>query len=155
MLIDLKFLSETDISDFVVVIGAGPAGISLCNELYERKIRTVLIESGSFDYSARTQTLSEGLVDRSDGSLPHDDIHLWRMRMFGGSSNIWRGHVLNTTTRILLSSILVKVGPSRLARFLVTIAKRTNTLVSPIDMIKLMKSSMALEGLLISKRNPG
>ena len=91
MLIDLKFLSETDVSDFVVVIGAGPAGISLCNELHERKIRTVLIESGSFDYSAENQSLNEGLVDRSDGSLPHEDIHLWRMRMFGGGSNIWGG----------------------------------------------------------------
>ena len=37
MIVDSKFIEEKNISDFIIVIGAGPAGITLCNELHEKR----------------------------------------------------------------------------------------------------------------------
>ena len=39
----------------VVIIGAGPAGITLAMELEKRSISTALIEAGSKDYSEDSQ----------------------------------------------------------------------------------------------------
>ena len=55
----------------VVIVGSGPAGISLALKLEEKKIKTLILEAGSEEYSEKSQ---------------HS-----RLRQFGGTSGHWGG----------------------------------------------------------------
>jgi choline dehydrogenase-like flavoprotein len=74
----------------VIIVGAGPAGITTALELRGSGLRIALIESGDVHFDPDTQALYEG------ESVGHDatDLVASRLRMFGGTSNHWGGHCL-------------------------------------------------------------
>ena len=69
-----------------VIVGAGPAGLTLAMQLAERG-SVLLIESGGFEEDARVQALYDGGCVGLDYSPVHS-----RARGFGGSSNLWAGY---------------------------------------------------------------
>lgn len=77
-------LVESDIC----IVGAGAAGISMAREFIGTSKRVVVLESGGFELDARTQSLYEG----KNVGLPTFDVHVNRLRYFGGTTNHWAGH---------------------------------------------------------------
>jgi len=71
----------------VVIIGAGPAGITLAIELEKRSISTALIEAGAKDYSEDSQNFYKGIVE---GEFPRE-LSVSRLRMLGGTTGHWGG----------------------------------------------------------------
>jgi choline dehydrogenase-like flavoprotein len=88
MFIDSRTLPEnTQVQSDVCIIGGGPAGITLALDLASNNRRVVLVESGGFDFSPRTQSLYEGEVTEQ-GFIPLD---VDRLRYLGGATNHWSG----------------------------------------------------------------
>ena len=73
----------------VVVIGSGPAGLTLAKELSDKGEIVALISSGNGVYDLRNQDLYKGEIPNQ---LPAWPLHASRLRMFGGTSNHWTGH---------------------------------------------------------------
>ena len=82
--LDSEFLKQDYL---IVIIGAGPAGISLALELEKQKIKCLLIEAGSGEFSELSQDFYKGKVE---GNYPKD-LSLQRLRQFGGSTGHWGG----------------------------------------------------------------
>lgn len=74
----------------VAIIGAGPAGITLAQELSGQGLRVALLESGGLEFDGDTQLLYDGTVT----GLEETDLTASRLRFFGGTSNHWGGHCL-------------------------------------------------------------
>ena len=76
-----------DGSDYeVVVVGAGPLGISLSLELARSGVKVLLLESGGDQPSPERQELSRGtIVD----PRVHDELEITGSRRLGGASNLW------------------------------------------------------------------
>jgi choline dehydrogenase-like flavoprotein len=72
--------------DFVI-IGAGPAGITVALELEKYKKTVLLLEGGGLEYSEESQSLYNGQTIGNKNF----NIKLSRVRYFGGSSNHWGG----------------------------------------------------------------
>jgi choline dehydrogenase-like flavoprotein len=82
--IDARQLSGTPtLSADVCIIGAGPAGISLAQELAGSNLRVLLLESGGYEYDQATQDLCRGEL-AGDRKV---DPYVVRARQFGGTSN--------------------------------------------------------------------
>ncbi len=89
MLVDANLVedrqqAETDIC----IIGAGAAGITLARELNGHRLRVAVLESGGLAYDQPTQSLYHG----KNIGLPSFDVHVNRLRYFGGTTNHWTGH---------------------------------------------------------------
>jgi choline dehydrogenase-like flavoprotein len=67
----------------IVIIGSGPAGLAIANQLAGGTTRVAVLESGGLDYDDDTQTLAGGEVV----GLPYPDLDAVRLRYFGGTSN--------------------------------------------------------------------
>lgn len=71
----------------IVIIGSGPAGLSLGASLAERQIPCLILEAGDREYETDIQ-------DDYIGDITGDAyiaLDVTRLRMFGGSSNHWGG----------------------------------------------------------------
>lgn len=81
-------LGEGDQSFDLVIIGAGPAGITLAMELAPTGLSIALLESGGTEYEDDPQDLNEGEILGND-----DEYYLAgsRLRFLGGTSNHWGG----------------------------------------------------------------
>lgn len=79
-----------ELSYDVVIVGAGPAGITLAKELQGSGLRIALLESGDRDFDADTQEL----YDAGHTGNEQTDLLAGRLRYFGGTSNHWGGHCL-------------------------------------------------------------
>jgi len=81
--LDLDEPLETDI----LIIGAGPAGITIAKQFADSPLRVIILESGgaSYDYSA--QDLNRGSIT----GIPAEPLDASRLRLFGGTSNHWAG----------------------------------------------------------------
>jgi len=73
----------------VCIIGSGPAGLVLANELKDTKLSIAIFESGGFEFDRDSQSLASG---QSVG-VPYLPLSSTRMRLFGGTSNHWGGNV--------------------------------------------------------------
>lgn len=73
----------------ICIIGAGAAGITLARSLAGSGLRILLLESGGTDFEESAQALNCG---ESTG-LPYYDLDHARLRLFGGTTNIWGGRV--------------------------------------------------------------
>jgi len=88
LLIDYRSSSTpTDIEADLCIIGAGAAGLAIAHSLLNTSIRICLVESGGLAGEESAQSLCEG---SSIGSPPFDPS-ISRMRVFGGSCNLWGG----------------------------------------------------------------
>lgn len=74
----------------VVIVGAGPAGITLALELAGAGLDVALLESGGEDFDPDTQALHDGRVTGNDVI----DLMAMRLRFLGGTTNHWGGHCL-------------------------------------------------------------
>jgi choline dehydrogenase-like flavoprotein len=72
----------------VVVVGSGPAGIPAALALAQDGASVILLEAGGERYAAREQRHYEGEV--ADPTL-HHPLDQYRVRQFGGGSNLWGG----------------------------------------------------------------
>ena len=81
-----KYNKKTE--ELILIIGSGPAGISLALELEKKKINSLILEAGDLDYSEKSQDFYEADVI---GDHLVDDIKHTRLRMFGGTSGHWGG----------------------------------------------------------------
>ena len=70
------------------IVGAGPAGISLANEMLGSGLSIILMEAGRQGFTAKAQ---EGLSGEIETGSAHSPPHMYRRRMFGGASSIWGG----------------------------------------------------------------
>lgn len=88
MLIDARRVAsgETLTAD-VCIVGAGPAGITLAQELSGQNFKVYLLETGGFERDAKVQALAE------DADFPIGDFYprayYTRERQFGGTANVW------------------------------------------------------------------
>ncbi len=73
----------------VVIVGAGPAGITLALKLAKQKRRVLLLEAGGFGFP--TEIENDPYVGSTTGR-PYP-VTASRLRYFGGSSNHWGGWV--------------------------------------------------------------
>ena len=83
-----KNIDEIKNSNYpVVIIGSGPAGISVALKLEEKKIRSLIIEAGNEEYNHESQDYYEAKVIGDEIT----DLKYSRLRQFGGTSNQWGG----------------------------------------------------------------
>jgi choline dehydrogenase-like flavoprotein len=78
----------TDLSHDVCIVGAGPVGISLADELNRLGFSVILLESGRKNRDAEIQELSNADVVSAE---IHDDMSIAVARRLGGTSNLWGG----------------------------------------------------------------
>jgi len=83
-----KNLDQVDTTNIpVVIVGSGPAGITLALELEKNNIESLIIEAGDEKYSYDSQQSYNGeIVGDSISGLTHN-----RLRQFGGTSGHWGG----------------------------------------------------------------
>ena len=79
-----------------MVIGAGPAGITLAMELASTGLSIILLESGGIDFDDRAQSLNDGRLT----GLEETDLTAARLRLLGGTSNHWGGIASRWTASI-------------------------------------------------------
>jgi len=77
----------TSLEADICIIGAGAAGITLAREYIDSQFRVAVLESGDFEYDAKTQELYDGLII----GLPYFPLAAARLRYFGGTTNHWGG----------------------------------------------------------------
>ncbi|MDQ6606292.1 MAG: GMC family oxidoreductase [Actinomycetota bacterium] len=88
MLIDGRQIDDgARLTSDLVVVGAGPAGISIVDRLRGSGLSICLIDGGGFSPDLRSQRLFRG---ESIGT-PYYRLDACRYRQFGGSSNHWGG----------------------------------------------------------------
>jgi len=84
----LKNIEEFNGNNYpILIIGSGPAGLTLALELEKKNIRSVIMEAGGEDYSDESQSFYK--VDYKGSVLK--DLSDSRLRQFGGTSAIWGG----------------------------------------------------------------
>ena len=71
----------------VIIIGSGPAGITLAIKLAKKKINSLIIEAGDEEYSDSSQENYKSKVIGDD----IDDLRYSRLRQLGGTSGHWGG----------------------------------------------------------------
>jgi len=79
--------SGTTINTDILIVGGGPAGITLALALAHKPIKMLMLESGGLDFEPATQALYEGAEDGS----PYLKLENSRLRYLGGSTNHWGG----------------------------------------------------------------
>ena len=81
-------LEEINISNIpVVIVGSGPAAITLALELEKNNIDSLIIEAGEEKYNYDSQQNYKGeIVGDTISDLTHN-----RLRQFGGTSGHWGG----------------------------------------------------------------
>ena len=86
MIID-ELSQISDKNFFAIIIGSGPAGLTLALELEKKKINSILIEAGSNEYNEKELRFMQGNLIGNG----YDAISTSRLRQFGGSSGHWGG----------------------------------------------------------------
>ena len=74
----------------ILIVGGGPAGTTIANELDGTGLRVAILESGGVEFDPDTQALYEGRVTGLDAI----DLVAARLRFLGGTSNHWGGFCL-------------------------------------------------------------
>ncbi len=88
MITDARILDQNQIIETdLLIIGAGPAGITIAQNLAGSAIRITLLESGGEGYDYDAQDLNRGAIT----GIPAVPLDASRLRLFGGTSNHWAG----------------------------------------------------------------
>ena len=89
MILDGRTADQTAATAYdVLILGAGPAGITLALELRGQGLRIGLLESGSDQFDPDTQMLYDGTVTGHSSAV---DLAAIRLRYLGGATNHWGG----------------------------------------------------------------
>ena len=81
---------ERDLEADVCIVGSGPAGITIANELAPSGLSILVVESGGFELEADTQNLYRA----EQRGIETDSAEINRLRVFGGTSGHWGGRCL-------------------------------------------------------------
>ena len=89
MIIDARRIPHgTKLECDVLVVGTGPAGIPLALHLAQSGADIIVLEAGGERFSQAEQKHFSGeVVD----ALTHHPLDRYRLRQFGGTSNLWGG----------------------------------------------------------------
>jgi len=71
----------------IIIIGSGPAGITIAKKLEENKINSLIIEAGDEEYQEASQEYYKSKVFGDDIT----DLRYSRLRQLGGTSGHWGG----------------------------------------------------------------
>ena len=82
-----NYLNIKDIKFDLVIVGSGPAGISLALELDNEKISILIIEAGNNNFDEQSQKFYEGTIIGDE----YPSLSVTRLRQFGGSTGHWGG----------------------------------------------------------------
>ena len=74
----------------IVIIGGGPAGISIALELEKKGISSTIFEAGDLEFNEKSQILYKGNTFGDE----YPDLSISRLRQFGGTSGHWGGNCL-------------------------------------------------------------
>jgi choline dehydrogenase-like flavoprotein len=88
VIIDARQLSSPTLSCDVCIVGGGPAGIMLANELGDSGVDVVLLESGGQKFTSEAHDLNRGHVD---DPAAHGPLEEYRRRRLGGATTAWGG----------------------------------------------------------------
>lgn len=92
MILDLRREALPAVHDApVIIIGGGPAGISLALELEKRRVPSLLLEAGGTRIDAAGQ---QALQAESISPADHGPVHRFRHRVLGGTSSVWGGRCI-------------------------------------------------------------
>ncbi len=69
----------------ILIVGSGPASISLALSLEKKKVNCLLIEAGNLEYNSKLQETFKG---DSNGNF-NFDLRNNRIKQFGGTANVW------------------------------------------------------------------
>lgn len=86
MIVDFEYLGRDDLPP-VVIVGSGPAGVTLAWKLARNGVGSIVLEGGEDSLTEASQDLYAGRVVGD----PYYDLDATRLRFFGGSSNHWAG----------------------------------------------------------------
>lgn len=86
----LNYQNYREYKSEVIIVGSGPAGISLALGLEKKGINSLILEAGDLSYSEISQ---ENYKAEVYGDYINDPFYT-RLRQFGGSSNHWGGTCL-------------------------------------------------------------
>ena len=76
-----------DINFDLIIVGSGPAGISLALELEDEKISILIIEAGKNKFDDESQKFYDGDIIGDN----YPPLSVTRLRQFGGSTGHWGG----------------------------------------------------------------
>lgn len=86
--IDARTLPDsTVLTPDLVIIGGGPAGISLALSLAGTRLNIVLLESGGMNFDPKVQNMYAG----TETGVHYTALDAGRLRFMGGSTNHWGG----------------------------------------------------------------
>ncbi len=71
----------------VVIIGSGPAGVTLAKALSDKNVKSLILEAGGLDLTDRVQETCRGEVIGDE----YWELEFSRLKYFGGTSNHWTG----------------------------------------------------------------
>jgi choline dehydrogenase-like flavoprotein len=93
MLVDANDLSDgTVLSVDLCIVGAGAAGVTLAHSLRDTTLSIALLESGGMKAEPPTQSLYDGTYTGNVPSIDAAYLSGSRIRMYGGSTNLWGGY---------------------------------------------------------------
>ena len=70
------------------IIGSGPAGLTIANDMKKTKFKILVIPGGENKISEKNQNLYKGYINPKSS---HEPLEQSRHRVFGGSGNFWGG----------------------------------------------------------------
>ncbi len=71
----------------LLIIGAGPAGITIAKQFAGTSVRVIVLESGGESYDYAAQDLNRGVIT----GIHAEPLDASRLRLLGGTSNHWAG----------------------------------------------------------------
>ena len=97
------FIEETSNKKYdVVIVGAGPAGISIALRLAKQQnTRILLVESGELEFNPKINKLSEV---EATGDLANAYYPIHAQRVLGGTSSVWAGYCAMLEERAFLNN---------------------------------------------------
>jgi len=86
MIYDFEYLATGDFPK-LIIIGSGPAGITLSKKLADKGVASLILEAGGLDWTEKAQETCKGEVIGDK----YFDLEYSHLKYFGGTSNHWSG----------------------------------------------------------------